>query len=116
MKGSNGSRAIKDRGVIALGIDPLNMLLLEEPVETAPARVGPFLQDVARYFFGLTRGAHAAVPDQRHVYIEKKAVRHPFGQRQLCQLPREFRRLLEAESPALVRQRHGNRGDVIYLF
>ena len=57
--------------------------------------------------------AHAAVPHQRHVHIEQNALRHALGQRQLRQIPREFRGLLEAKSPALVRHRNGNRRDVI---
>jgi hypothetical protein len=43
MERSYGSSAIEDRGVIAFRIEPVDMFLFVEPVEAAPARVGPFL-------------------------------------------------------------------------
>ena len=43
MERSYGSSAIEDRGVIAFRIEPIDMFLLVEPVEAAPARVGPLL-------------------------------------------------------------------------
>src|SRR5579863_5585194 len=63
MQRRNGSRAIEDRRVIAFRIDTIDVLLFVEPVETAPARVGAFLQHVARHFLGLPRAAYAAIPD-----------------------------------------------------
>src|SRR4029077_4665984 len=79
MEGSNGSRAFKDSRVIASRIDSFDVLLFMEPVEGASARIGAFLQHVAGDLLGLPRDADAAVPDQRHIHIEKNAVRHAFG-------------------------------------
>ena len=71
MERCNGSRAVENGCVIAFRIDPFDVFLFEEPIEAAPARIGAFLQHVARDFLGLARDAHGSVPDQRYVHVEQ---------------------------------------------
>src|SRR5215472_18568480 len=103
-----GRCAVKNRCVVALRIEPFHALLFEEPVEAAPARVRAFLQDIARDFLGLPREANAPIPFQGHVHVEQDSLRESLSENKLGQAARELRRLLETESPALMRDGYGN--------
>src|SRR2546422_10981252 len=71
MQRGDGDGGVTDGGVIGVFFDVLIHLLLVEPEVAAAARVGAFLQKVARNFFGLPDELHNAAPIEGHIDVEQ---------------------------------------------